>query len=90
METHVIETHEITKRYGKFQAVTDLNLQVGEGRITGFLGRNGAGKSTTLKMLLGIMQPSSGSGLLLGRNIADPGECREARRHVAMTGTAGR
>jgi len=83
METHVIETHELTKRYGKFQAVTSLDLRVGEGRITGFLGRNGAGKSSSLKMLLGIMKPSSGSGLLLGRNIADPGECREARRYVA-------
>ena len=61
----------------------NLNLRVGAGRITGFLGRNGAGKSSTIKMLLGISRSSSGTGLLLGRNIDDPAQCCESRRSVA-------
>ena len=60
-----------------------LDLRVGAGRITGFLGRNGAGKSTTIKMLLGMSRPTSGSGRLLGRPIDDARESRETRRHVA-------
>src|SRR5256885_279867 len=82
-ESYVIETHDLTKRYGRFEAVSDLNLRVGAGRITGFLGRNGAGKSSTIKMLLGICRPSSGTGFLLGRNIDKPTQNCESRRQVA-------
>jgi ABC-type multidrug transport system ATPase subunit len=57
-ESYVIETHDLTKRYRGFEAVSNLNLRVGAGRITGFLGRNGAGKSSTIKMLLGISRAS--------------------------------
>jgi ABC-2 type transport system ATP-binding protein len=80
---HVIETHDLTKRYGRFVAVSNLNLRVGSGRITGFLGRNGAGKSSTIKMLLGISRPSSGTGTVLGRNLANPSECSKSREQVA-------
>jgi ABC-2 type transport system ATP-binding protein len=83
MKNHVIETHDLTKRYGKCNAVSNLNLRVGAGRITGFLGRNGAGKSSTIRMLLGICRPSSGSGALLGRDIRNAQESRESRRRVA-------
>src|SRR5215467_9182261 len=79
----VIETESLTKRYGALDAVRELDLRVSAGRITGFLGRNGAGKSTTIKMLLGMSHPTSGTGRLLGRQIDDARECREARRHVA-------
>src|SRR4029450_11330451 len=82
-EGYVVETHDLTKRYGKFHAVSGLNLRVGAGRITGFLGRNGAGKSSTIKMLLGICRPSSGTGFLLGRNIDDVVQCSKSRREVA-------
>jgi len=82
-ESYVIETQDLTKRYRKFEAVRNLNLRVGAGRITGFLGRNGAGKSSTIKMLLGISRPSSGSGTLLGRSIDVAAQCCESRRHVA-------
>lgn len=85
-ESYVIETHDLTKRYRRFEAVSNLNLRVGAGRITGFLGRNGAGKSSTIKMLLGISRPSSGSGTLLGRNIDNAAQCCESRRHVAYVG----
>jgi ABC-2 type transport system ATP-binding protein len=79
----VIETAALTKRYGDFEAVRQLDLRVASGHITGFLGRNGAGKSTTIKMLLGMSRPTSGSGLLLGRPVDDARENRDVRRHVA-------
>jgi ABC-2 type transport system ATP-binding protein len=79
----VIETHNLTKRYGDFEAVRALNLRVPRGQITGFLGCNGAGKSTTIRMLLGMIAPTSGAGLMLGKRIEDPTENREMRRDVA-------
>ena len=85
-ETPVIETHQLTKRFGQFAAVEALDLNVGAQQITGFLGRNGAGKSTTIKMLLNMSRPTSGAGTLLGKRIDDPKENREARRSVAYVG----
>jgi ABC-2 type transport system ATP-binding protein len=78
-----IETEALSKRYGTTDAVRQLDLRVGAGRITGFLGRNGAGKSSTIKMLLGMTHPTSGSGRVLGTPIDDARASREARRHVA-------
>lgn len=78
-----IETQGLTRRYGQHEAVSGLNLQVRRNQITGFLGRNGAGKSTTIKMLLGMTHPSSGTGRVLGKRIDDPNESRDMRRHVA-------
>jgi ABC-2 type transport system ATP-binding protein len=82
----IIETHELTKHYGSFAAVRSLNLRVTGERITGFLGRNGAGKSTTIKMLLGMTHPTAGTGTVLGRSINDPKANREMRRDVAYVG----
>ena len=79
----VIETHDLAKSYGRVDAVRDLNLSVEPDRITGFLGRNGAGKSTTIKMLLGMIRPTGGSGTILGRDIANPAQNVELRRDVA-------
>jgi len=62
----VIETHELTKLYGKQKAVDCLALEVEEGEIFGFLGPNGAGKTTTILMLLGLTEPTSGSARVLG------------------------
>lgn len=83
---YAIETHDLTKQFGTVQAVRGLNLRVTRNQVTGFLGRNGAGKSTTIKMLLGMTHPTSGSGLLLGRSITDAKQDLEARRHVAYCG----
>ena len=84
--TTVIETYDLTKRYGDVEAVRALNLRVAAETITGFLGRNGAGKSSTIKMLLGMLRPTGGSGKVLGRSIDDPRENREMRKCVAYVG----
>jgi ABC-2 type transport system ATP-binding protein len=81
--TPVIETRDLKKSYGTFEALHGLNLTVGANRITGFLGGNGAGKSTTIKMLLGMIKPSDGEGWVLGRRIDDAAESVELRRRVA-------
>lgn len=83
---YVIETHNLSKHFGSVQAVSALNLRVARDQVTGFLGRNGAGKSTTIKMLLGMTHPTSGSGLLLGRSIRDAKQDLAARREVAYCG----
>jgi ABC-2 type transport system ATP-binding protein len=67
----IISTHNLTKTYGDKQVVSKLNLAVPRGSICGFLGSNGAGKSTTIKLLLGLAQPSSGIGTVFGKNIAE-------------------
>lgn len=82
----VIETNGLTKRYGPIEAVRSLNLAVPKQQITGFLGRNGAGKSTTIKMLLGMTHPTAGTGTVLGKRIDDPKQSCEMRRCVAYVG----
>ena len=64
-----IETRDLVKNYGRVRAVNQLSLRVPKEQTTAFLGRNGAGKSTTIKMLLGITRPSSGEGTVLGKRI---------------------
>jgi ABC-2 type transport system ATP-binding protein len=78
-----IQTEGLTKRYGAFDAVRALDLKVARGGITGFLGRNGAGKSSTIRMLLGMCRPTSGTGTVIGRRIDDSRESVDMRRHVA-------
>jgi ABC-2 type transport system ATP-binding protein len=81
--TPAIETRDLSKRFGESHAVKSLNLTVLPNRITAFLGMNGAGKSTTIRMLLGMIRPSEGSGRVLGRDIADAQESVEIRRDTA-------
>lgn len=66
MQNHAIETHQLTKSYGKATVVNQVNLQVPAGSIYGFLGPNGAGKTTTIRMLLGLLRPTQGQVALLG------------------------
>ncbi|MGZ4616793.1 MAG: ATP-binding cassette domain-containing protein, partial [Actinomycetes bacterium] len=61
-----ITLDNLTKRYGPVTAVDRLSLTLDEGSITGFVGANGAGKSTTLRMLLGLTRPTSGSATIDG------------------------
>lgn len=65
----IIETQNLTKCYGEHAAVNDVSLHVPQGAIYGLLGRNGAGKTTVMKMLLGLARPTSGSVLLFGRPV---------------------
>ena len=61
----VLETHNISKRFGQVRAVDNVSLSVGRGEIYGFLGLNGAGKTTTIRMLLGMIAPTAGSAMIL-------------------------
>lgn len=63
----IVKTNGLTKRYGDFYSVKNLNMAVRENTIYGFLGPNGAGKSTTLKMLLGLVHPTSGEIDIFGK-----------------------
>jgi beta-exotoxin I transport system ATP-binding protein len=62
----VIETHQLTKRYGSARGIEDVDLRVVPGEVFGFLGPNGAGKSTTIRTLLDFQRPTSGSAELFG------------------------
>ncbi len=62
----IIETHNLSKKFGQRLAVDDLTLEVAEGEVLGFLGPNGAGKTTTIRMLSGIIAPTSGSAVVAG------------------------
>ena len=63
---HVIRTRALTKRYGDLRAVDAVDLEVRAGDVYGFLGANGSGKTTTLRMLLGLVLPTSGEAQVLG------------------------
>lgn len=65
-----IVTSGLTRRFGEFTAVEEVNLSVAPGQFYGFLGPNGAGKSTTIKMLTGLLAPTSGSMQILGLDLA--------------------
>ena len=86
MNDYVIETHDITKRYGDDVAVDHLNLRIRRGEVYGFLGPNGAGKTTTLRMLLGLAKPTSGGALVLGGR---PGSSESIARIGALVEAPG-
>ena len=79
----VIQTERLGKSYGRVEAVKELNLSIRSHSITAFLGLNGAGKSTTIKMLLGMIRPSNGDGTILGQRISDPIESVRIRTKIA-------
>jgi ABC-2 type transport system ATP-binding protein len=65
----MIETENLTKRYGNLTAVDNLNLRVEAGELFGFLGPNGAGKTTTIKLLVGLLRPSAGMARIGGYDV---------------------
>ncbi|ASA25722.1 ABC transporter ATP-binding protein [Paenibacillus donghaensis] len=69
MSDFIIETNHLTKQYGEQKSVANLNIHVKKGRIYGLLGRNGAGKTTAMKMLLNLTRPTSGEVRIFGKNI---------------------
>ncbi|WP_439294457.1 ribosome-associated ATPase/putative transporter RbbA [Lonepinella sp. BR2882] len=68
-EAPAIEAHNLTKKFGDFTSVNDVSFTIPKGEIFGFLGSNGCGKSTTMKMLTGLLEPTSGTATLLGQSI---------------------
>lgn len=77
---YAVRTHSLTKIYGQKSAVDHVGMKVKKGEIYGFIGRNGAGKSTTLKMLCGLAHPTEGEISLFGAPVSD----EAARRRVGM------
>ena len=69
MTDYVIDVHGLTKSFGARPVVRGLTLQVARGEVCGFLGANGSGKTTTIRMLCGLLKPDSGSGTCLGLDI---------------------
>lgn len=80
MEENVIYTRELTKRFGTFTAVDRISFSVRRGEIFGFLGANGAGKTTAMRMLCGLSVPTAGEGRVAGFDIAT--EAEEVKKHI--------
>ena len=83
-ESWVIETAGLRKDYGAIPALRGLDLQVPQGSMYGFLGRNGAGKTTAIKTLLGMTHPTAGRASVFGMNAADPDASVDIRRHTGF------
>jgi len=82
MPPTILQTENLTKRYGTLTAVKNLSLEVYEGEVFGFLGPNGAGKTTSINMICGLLKPDAGRVLLRGQPIASGDG--EARSRVGM------
>jgi ABC-2 type transport system ATP-binding protein len=78
-QVNAIEVHGLTRRFGSFVAVNNLSFDVRRGEIFGFLGSNGAGKSTTIRMLCGLLKPTSGTALVGGIDVTRDPEAVKAR-----------
>ena len=84
--TPAIEAHGLTQRFGAFTAVDHVNFRIERGEIFGFLGSNGCGKTTTMKMLTGLLTPTEGAALLFGQPVK--GGDIESRRRVGFMSQA--
>ena len=76
----VIEVNDLTKKFGNFTAVDHISFSVMRGEIFGFLGANGAGKTTAMRMLCGLSYPTGGSGTVMGYDIIKQGE--QIKKHI--------
>jgi ABC-2 type transport system ATP-binding protein len=78
--TAAIDVHDLTRRFGSFTAVESITFDVKEGEVFGFLGANGAGKTTAIKMLIGLLAPTSGRATVAGFDVLTQPE--EVRRRI--------
>src|SRR5512143_2143439 len=74
MAEEVILAHDLTKRFDSFTAVDHISFQVRAGEVVGYLGPNGSGKTTTIRMLLGLLRPSEGQATVLGYDVVRQAE----------------
>ncbi len=79
-DVYAIDVRSLNKHFGEKQVVKNVALQVRRGEIFGFLGPNGSGKTTTIRMMCGLLTPDSGSGTCLGYDILR--DCAQIKRHV--------
>ena len=79
-QTPVIEVRELTRRFGTFTAVDAITFDVASGEVFGFLGANGAGKTTAIRMLIGLLAPSAGSARVAGFDVSTQAE--QVKRHI--------
>ena len=77
---NIITVSNLTKQFGSFTAVDHITFTVSRGEIFGFLGANGAGKTTAMRMLCGLSKPTSGSGSVAGYDLRTQGE--QIKRHI--------
>lgn len=80
MKETVIQTHELTKRFGDFIAVNAITFEVKAGEIFGFLGANGAGKTTAMRILCGLLTPTTGKAMVAGYDVYTQNE--EIKKHI--------
>ncbi len=80
MSDHAIDAKELTRRFGSFTAVDSVTFHVRRGEVFGFLGANGAGKTTAIRMLTGLLQPTSGTASVAGFDIGTQAE--QVRRRI--------
>jgi ABC-2 type transport system ATP-binding protein len=80
MSEHAIDARALTRRFGTFTAVDAITFHVERGEVFGFLGANGAGKTTAMRMLIGLLKPTSGSATVAGYDITSQSE--QVRRRI--------
>ena len=81
---YVFKTNAISKKYGKFTALTEVNMEIPKGAIYGFVGKNGAGKTTLIRVMTGLNNPTSGSYELMGKSFDDKDITKARRRMGAV------
>ena len=74
MPETVVDVRDLTRRFGDFTAVDGVSFDIGRGEVVGYLGPNGSGKTTTIRMLLGLLRPTSGSATVLGMDVVRDAE----------------
>src|SRR5580700_2762645 len=85
MSDAIIETHDLTRRFGTLTAVDKLNLTVSKGEIFALVGPDGAGKTTTMRLLCGLMDPTEGSATVVGHDVVkDPDLVRDQIGYMAQ------
>jgi ABC-2 type transport system ATP-binding protein len=78
--TAAIDVRDLTRRFGSFTAVDSISFEVRQGEVFGFLGANGAGKTTAIKMLIGLLAPTSGAASVAGFDVSTHSD--DVRRHI--------